>query len=390
MQYFGVPFISFGDDSLQYLAGLKGRRALIITDATIVRLGLAKLVEGELKKAGMECKVFDGVEPDPSIETVIKAKGIALDYKPDWLVGLGGGSSMDTAKSTYLCYVSGRDPNDISVSDYYNTRETARLVCIPTTSGTGAEVTWQSVLTDVKEQRKLICGTSESLADIAILDPVMVVGMPPQITGDTGMDALCHAIEAYTTMWRNPFTDGAALAAVDLIMKNLKRAYDDGKDEEARKNMMYGACQAGISMGNSNLGLGHSTGHALGGIFHTPHGRAVGLFLPFTMEYAARGSEEALHYYAEIARFCSISRDADDSKCFKALTAAVRSLARSIGQPATVKDLGINRDEYFKNMEGMVDRAINDAVTMGAARVPETDDLEKIFTVAYDGKPVDF
>jgi alcohol dehydrogenase class IV len=173
-------------------------------------------------------------------------------------------------------------------------------------------------------------------------------------------------------------------------MKHLKPAYDDGKDEEARKNMMYGACQAGIAMASSNLGLGHSTGHALGGIYHTPHGRAVGLFLPYVMEYSVRGSEEALHRYAEMARFCNIARDNDDRKCFEALIAAVRRLAKSMGQPLSVKELGIGRDDYFKHLEGLVDRAINDAVTLGAPRPPEVEDLAKIFTGAYDGKPVDF
>jgi alcohol dehydrogenase class IV len=390
MLFFGVPFTVFGDDSRQYLNTIKGKRAFIVTDTNIVKLGLADLVTAELKTANIEYKIFDGVEPDPSIKTVEKAAAIAKDFKPDWFIGLGGGSSMDACKSSMVCYCAGIGPLDMSPSDFYDLRAKAKLICIPTTSGTGSEATWAIVLTDTEQNRKVALGSYETLPDIAILDPLMVMSMPPQITGDTGMDALCHAIEGYVATWRSQFTDGPGLAAIKLVFANLKKAYDNGKDEDARKEMMYAASMAGTCFGNGMAGLGHSTGHAIGGLFHTPHGRAVGLFLPYTMEYLINGSEETASRYAEIARFCNISRDNDDKKCALALVDAVRKLAKSVGQPLAVKDTNIKREDYIKQMEGLVDRAVNEAMTIAITRVPDNSDLEKMFTCAYDGKPCDF
>ncbi|MDD5399463.1 MAG: iron-containing alcohol dehydrogenase [Dehalococcoidia bacterium] len=389
MQFFGVPFTVFGDDSLQYLNTILGKRAFIVTDANIVKLGLHELVIAELKAANIECKVFDGVEPDPSIQTVEKATAIAKDFKPDLFIGLGGGSSMDACKSTMVCYCAGIGPLDMSPSDFYNLRAKARLVCIPTTSGTGSEATWAIVLTDVEGQRKVALGSYETLPDVAILDPRMVMSMPPSVTGSTGMDALTHAVEGYTATWRTPFTDGPGLIAIKYIFENLKKAVDNGKDEEARKYMMYAASQAGTCFGNGMAGLAHSCGHALGGIFHTPHGVAMGLYLPYTMEYEANGSEETLQRYAEIARFCGIAQGSD-KECCKALIGAVRKLVKDVGQSPSVKELKIDKDKFMKALPDLVDRAVNEAMTIAVTRVPESEDLEKMFICAYDGKPVDF
>ena len=389
MQFFGVPFTVFNDDALQYLNTISGKRALIVTDSNITRLGLTDPVVEELKKASIECRIFDKVEPDPSLQTVEKCVEMAADFKPDWVIGLGGGSSMDTAKSALLCYASGLKPLDISPSDFYNIRAKAKLVCIPTTSGTGSEATPMIVLTDTEGERKIGLVSFEFLPDIALLDPRMVMSMPPQITGDTGMDALCHAIEGYITVWRMKFTDGPGLAATRLIFESLKRAYDDGTDAEARKDMMYAAHMAGTCIGNGMAGLGHSMGHAMGGIFHTPHGKAVGLFLPYTMEYLAFGAEATAKRFADIARFCGMAQG-DDKKCAYALIDAIRKLAKSVGQPLAVKDTNIKRDDYMKALPGLVDRAVNEAPTIALDRIPEADDLEKLFVCAYNGTPCKF
>ncbi len=389
MQFFGVPFTVFGDDSLQYLNTIIGKRAYIVTDKNITKLGLADLVTAELKQAKIECKIFDEVEPDPSVQTVVKSAKIAADFKPDWVIGLGGGSSMDAAKSTLVCYAAGIGPLDMSPSSFYDIRAKAKLICIPTTSGTGSEATWAIVLTDTEGERKVALGSYETLPDVAILDPRMVMSMPPQITGDTGMDALCHAIEGYTATWRTKFTDGPGLLAIRLIFESLKKAYDNGKDEEARKDMMYAASMAGTSFGNGMAGLAHSTGHAIGGIFHMPHGRAVGLYLPYTMEYLDFDSQEARERFAEIARFCKLA-EGDDKKCSKALIDAVRKLAKSVGQPLAVKDTNIKREDYMKAMPGLIDRAVNEAMTIAVTRIPEAADMEKMFVCAYDGKSCDF
>jgi alcohol dehydrogenase class IV len=297
---------------------------------------------------------------------------------------------MDACKSTMVCACAGIGPLDMSPSDFFDLRAKARLLCIPTTSGTGSEATWAIVLTDVAGQRKVSFGSYETMPDIAILDPRMVMSMPPQITGDTGMDALCHAIDGYVDTWRTQFTDGPGLLAIKLTFENLKKAYDNSKDEDARKEMMYAASMAGTCFGNGMAGLSHSTGHAIGGLFHTPHGRAVGLYLPYTMEFLINGSEETTARYAEVARFCNISRDNDDKKCALALVDAVRKLAKSVGQPLAVKDTNIKREDYIKQMEGLIDRSVNELMTSTVTRVPENEDLVKLFTYAYDGKSVDF
>jgi alcohol dehydrogenase class IV len=389
MQFFGVPFTVFGDDSLQYLNTMLGKRAFIVTDKNIVKLGLIDLIGAELKQAKIDFRVFDEVEPDPSIQTVLKSTALAKEFKPDWIIGVGGGSSMDASKSTLVCYAANMSPLDMSPSDFYNLRATAKLMCIPTTSGTGSEATWAIVLTDTENERKVALGSYETLPDVAILDPRMVMSMPPQITGDTGMDALCHAIEGYTVNWRTPFTDGPGLIAIKLVFENLKKAYDNGKDEDARKNMMYAASMAGTCFGNGMAGLGHSTGHAIGGLFHMPHGRAVGLYLPYTMEYLVNGSEETTQRYADIARFCNIAQG-DDKSCAMKLVDAVRDLAKNAGQPLAVKDTSITREDYMKAMPGLVDRAVNEAMSIAVTRIPEAAELEKMFVCAYDGKPCDF
>jgi alcohol dehydrogenase class IV len=227
------------------------------------------------------------------------------------------------------------------------------------------------------------------MPDVAILDPIMVMGMPPQITGDTGMDALTHAIEGYVSTWGTSMTAGPGLIAARQSFTYLPKAYKDGNDLEARKEMMYAATLAGMSFGNSMAGLAHSTGHALGALFHTPHGRAVGLFLPYTMEYLMNGSEETTAKYAEIALSCGIGSGSDKERA-KALVAKIRALAKEIGQPTSVKEAGIAKAKYDEAIPGLIERALNEVMTITVTRVPGEEDLGKIFQYAYEGKSIDF
>jgi alcohol dehydrogenase class IV len=297
---------------------------------------------------------------------------------------------MDAAKAIILLLARPElEPEALSVLEEFNFREKARLMAIPTTSGTGSEATWAIVLTDTKDNRKLGLGSTECMPDVAILDPVMVMGMPPQITADTGMDVICHAIEGYTSAWGTSMTLGPGLIATRLTLEYLPIAYKDGNDVEARKEMMMAATMGGMSFGNSMAGLGHSTGHALGAIFHVPHGRAVGLFLPYTMEYLMNDSEEIATKYAEMARYCHIE-GGSDKECAKALIARIRSLAKEIKQPLSVKDCGIDQARYEKEIPGLVERALNEVMTMTVTRIPGEEDLAKIFTYVYEGKSIDF
>jgi len=387
MWYFANPLIVFGDDALEHLSRIQGKRALIVTDRNVAKLGFAERVGNELAKAGLEYHVFDEVEPDPSVQTIKHGGQVALDYQPDWLIGLGGGSSIDAAKAIWVLYARpDQEPDAINPSEFLNLRQKAHMIAIPTTSGTGAEVTPIIVVTDVEGQRKTGVMSQEVVPDIAILDTSLVLGLPPQITADTGMDALTHAIEGYTSNWRSDFTDGPALIAIKRIFEYLPCAYNNGSDAEARMHMMHAATLASISFGNAMAGLAHSLGHALGGLFHTPHGRAVGLFLPYTMEYLA---EAAANLYAEIAHFIGIS-NGSDLEATQALIDRVRNLAKTLNQPLSVREAGIEQTTYEQALPALVERAENEATTITVARIPESADLEQMFRYAYEGKTVDF
>jgi alcohol dehydrogenase class IV len=391
MWTFSCPFIAYGDNALEYLAQIQGKKAFIVTDKNIVKLGLAKLITDQLDAVNIKWQIFDEVEPEPSLETVKKGGIDVGKFQPDWVIGIGGGSCMDAAKAIIILLVRpDLEPDCIIASDTYNFRAKARLMAIPTTSGTGAEATWAIVLTDTKENRKLGLGTTECMPDVAILDPVMVTGLPPLITADTGMDVLTHAIEGYVSTWGTSITEGPGLIATRKAFEYLPKAYKNGDDLEARKEMQNAALLGGMSFGNSMAGLGHSTGHAFGAIFHLPHGRTVGLFLPYTMEYLINGSEETTAKYAEISRYCRISSASSDKECAKALVARIRSLAKGIAQPLSVKDCGIDKAKYEESIPGLIDRALNEVMTMTVTRVPGEEDLGKIFRYTYEGKNIDF
>jgi len=387
MWYFISPEVVFGEDAISHLDRLQGKRAFIVTDRNMVNMGFSDRVKEHLSVAGIDCQLFSEVEPEPSIETVKKGAEIIIDYAPDWIVGLGGGSVIDAAKAIWVLYERPDvQPAEINPFDHLGLRRKARLITIPTTSGTGSDTNWAIVLTDPAEERKLGLGSQEAHADIAIVDPMFVMAMPPQLTADSGMDALTHAVEAYASAWKNDFCDGLCLKAIQLIFQYLPRAYHDGQDKEAREKMHNAASIAGLGFGNSMLAIAHSTGHALGALFHVPHGRAVGLFLPYTIEFAADISTD---YYAEIAHFLKLE-DTEGKKAVASLVRAIRKLAQSINQPLTIKDLGISCDNFKKSLPKLVSYADMDTQTVTSARIPTTAEFAKLFCYAYDGKLVDF
>jgi len=307
------------------------------------------------------------------------------EYGPDWIIGLGGGSCMDAAKAMWVLYERpDMEPEEINPMIPLGLRQKARLITIPTTSGTGAEVTWVVVLTDAQDRRKLVLGSRENVADLAIVDPVLVKALPPQIAADTGMDALTHAIEGYTSSWANDFCDGLCLKAIQLIFDYLPRVVADEEDAEAREKMHSAATIAGLGFGNSMGALAHAMGHPLSPLFGVPHGRAVGLFLPYTIEFTAR---QAPGRYAEIARFLGLTA-ASDAEGAASLIEAIRDLARRINQPMSVKDLGISRQDYEAALQKMIEDGENDTVT--SARIPDRDELARLFRYAYEGRSIDF
>ena len=387
MWYFGSPIIVFGEDALNELASLKGERAFIVTDANIARLGLVDKVTQPLSAVGMQHRVFAEVEPDPSMETVQRGAEQMRAFAPDWIIGLGGGSCMDAAKAMWVLYEHPEmTPGEINPLVPLGLGEKARLVTIPTTSGTGSEATWAIMLTDTQEGRKLALGSRENMAYMAIVDPVMVAGLPAPIAADTGMDALTHAIEGYTANLRNDFCDGLCLVATKLVFQYLPRSVADAGDKEAREKMHNAASIAGLGFGNSMAVMAHAMGHSMGAVFHTPHGRAVGLFLPYTIEYTGEAMAER---YGDILRFVGISCAPSDPPA-RLLAAAIRDLARKIGQPLTLKQAGISTEQFEAGLPRLVANAESDATLVMGVRIPTSAELERLYRYAFDGKPIDF
>ncbi len=376
-----------GEGALEYLKEVEGKRALIITDKVIHKLGFVEKVANYLNQVGLEVKVFDEVEPEPSVETIVKGAEFARNFSPDLLIGLGGGSCMDAAKATWILYVNPDvEVGEINPFAKYQLRKKARLICIPTTSGTGADVTWAAMITDVTEERKMELPTREMVADMVILDPEFPKSMPPRLAADSGLDALTHAIEAYVSQWRNDFSDALAIKAIQIIFKYLQRAYENSGDNEAKEKMHNAATIAGIAFSNSQVGVAHALAHSLGAIFRASHGRIVGIFLLYSIEYATR---EAMERYADIARAIGIEARSDEEAVEK-LVGEIKELYREVRQPTSIRELGISRGDLEKRLEDLVTRAANSSCTFMNPRVPDVEDTRKLFLYAFEGKKVDF
>ena len=382
MWYFNSPQIVFGEGSLSHLETLVGERACIVTDETLVRLGFVQRICQALGPGGMQVEVFSQVEPDPALETIRRGAEAMLRFQPDWIIALGGGSVMDAAKAMWVLYERpDLTPEEINPIDTLGLRKKARLAAIPTTSGTGSEATWMVVLTDPLEKRKLGLGNREDLPDMAILDPELVMQLPARLTADTGLDALVHAVEGYATTFHNDFSDGLCLQAARLIFEYLPRAYQDGADADARTHLQNAATIAGLGFGNAMAALAHGMGHALGGVFHLPHGRAVALCLPYTIEYCVG---EGGTRYLDMARFLNLPAP-DERAAGLALAEAIRGLEEQVGQPLTLQACGITRADLDANLDLLVDNALNDTQTIMSTRIPESDDLRKLFGAVWEG-----
>lgn len=388
MWFFNSPEIAYGDEALSYLADLPGKRAFIVTDPVLHSMGFAARVEEQLQKGGIESTVFAEVEPEPSLQTVRKGAALLAEVQPDWIIGLGGGSAMDAAKSMWALY----ERPDLQVEEispiYRLGIGKAKMIAIPTTAGTGSEVTWMVVLTDLEQKKKLALGNRELTPTIAIVDPSLTAKLPAKITADTGIDVLTHAIEGYCNNFHNDFSDALCLKATELVFRYLPRAVANGADDgEAREKMANAATIAGLGFGNSFAALAHAMGHSFGAYFKIAHGRTVGLFLPYTMEFNLQGG---VARYADIARYLGISDGQDEAEASQALIRAIRELERTIGQPTSVAEMGIDRQKFDDALEVIVPNAELDNGILPSVRMPQSEELQQLFMYAYEGKPVDF
>ncbi|MBX2997581.1 MAG: iron-containing alcohol dehydrogenase [Caldilineaceae bacterium] len=388
MWFFSSPEIIFGEDALSYLEEVRGARALIVTDPTLHKLGFTERIGAPLRAAGLAVEVFAEVEPEPSLQTVRCGVERMRSFQPDWIVGLGGGSAMDAAKAMWALYERpDLAPEEISPVFALGLHK-VKMIAIPTTSGTGSEATWATVLTDVESKRKLALGNRELTPTLAIVDPALSADLPPHITADTGLDVLTHAIEGYSANFHSDFTDPLCLKAAELVFAYLPRAVAHGSsDPQAREKMANAATIAGLGFGNSLVGLAHALGHSFGGIFKVPHGRAVSLFLPYVIEFSARMD---VGRYDEIARYLRFTDGENFSASATALIEAIRCLQKEIGQPTSIAELGIAAADLEDQMDLLCANAIGDNSTVAAPRPVEWEELQQLFLCAYAGKPIDF
>jgi hypothetical protein len=378
--------IAAGEGALEYLKQIEGNRALIVTGKTVKKMGFADKVTNYLKEAGIGSEVLE-VEPEPSVETVIKGAEVARTYRPDLIVGVGGGSNIDAAKAIWVLYERpDLEAGSINPFIKLGLRKKARLIGIPTTSGSGSEATWATVITNPAEERKMELANKELVPDIAIVDPELPRAMPRKLVAETGFDALTHAIEAYVATVGNDFSDALAIRAIQLIFKYLRRSYGNREDIEAITRMHMAATIGGIAFSNSDVAIVHALGHVTGGVLHVPHGRAMAIILPYSVEYNAK---VATQKYAEIAKAVDIEAKTDN-KALEKLVEALRQLQRELEEPASLKEAGIPREEFEKKLDDLASKAIKSVVLRANPRPLNLEEARRLFTYIYEGKKVDF
>ena len=409
MQWFKIPEkIYFEPNSTQYLAKMPNiSRAFIVTDPGMVSLGYVDRVLYYLRKREnhVHCEIFSDVEPNPSFETVMRGANMMDSFKPDVIIALGGGSAMDAAKGMWLFYEHPDADVGAMKLKFMDIRKRvykfpelgrkAKLVAIPTTSGTGSEVTSFAVITDKESDIKYPLADYELTPDVAIIDPEFVMSLPKAITADTGLDVLTHAIEAYVSVLASDYTDALAIAAIKIIFKYLPRAFADGSDAEAREKMHNASCMAGMAFSNAFLGINHSLAHKVGAEFPISHGRANAVLLPYVIAYNAKKPDKftiwpknevfaADRRYAEIAE--AIGRQGKTvEEGVKNLIEAVRELMETLEMPQSFKACGVDKKEFESRIPTLADRAYEDQCTGANPKQPKVSDLEKLLKIAFDG-----
>ncbi|EHK2345070.1 iron-containing alcohol dehydrogenase [Clostridium perfringens] len=379
--------IYHGKDSLEVLKSLEGKKAfIVIGGGSMKRFGFLDKVFSYLKEANMETKVFEGVEPDPSVETVMKGAKEMEEFNPDWIVSIGGGSPIDAAKAMWIFYEYPDFTFEKAIVPFGlpKLRRKAKFVAIPSTSGTATEVTAFSVITDYKAKIKYPLADFEITPDIAIVDPSLAETMPEKLVAHTGMDALTHAIEAYTASLRSNFTDPLALKAIEMVNMHLVNSYKG--DMEARGEMHEAQCLAGMAFSNALLGIVHSMAHKVGAVFHIPHGCANAIFLPYVIKYNRKACEDR---YANIARHIGLKGESE-RELTDALIDLINKFNKELNIPSSMKEYGIDENEFKANLKFIAHNAVLDPCTGSNPRDVDDETMEKIYTCAYYGSDVDF
>ena len=384
--------IYHGKGCLEELKNLGGKKAiLVVGGGSMKRQGFLDKAVSYLKEGGMEVEVFEGVEPDPSVETVMRGAEAMRRFEPDWIVSMGGGSPIDAAKAMWAFY----EYPEIKFEDlitpfgFPELRQKARFAAIPSTSGTATEVTAFSVITDYSTGVKYPLADFNITPDVAIVDPELVAGLPIKQVAYTGMDALTHAIEAYVSTLNGPFTDPLALQAIEMVLDYLPASYNGNMD--AREQMHYAQCLAGMAFSNALLGIVHSMAHKTGAAFstgHIPHGCANAIYLPYVIRYNAKDSTAASRY-AEIARRMGLA-GASETALVNSLCEKISEFNSRLGIPATLAEFGIDEKEFNEKLDKIAELAVGDACTGSNPRAIDPAAMAKLFKCTYYGTEVDF
>ena len=414
MQWFKIPEkIYFEAGSIAYLEKMPDiERAFIVTDQGMVNLGYVDKIIYHLRKREkhIHCEIFDEVESDPSFETVNKGLEMMRNFKPDVIIALGGGSPIDAAKGMWLFYEHPEaDPEGLKLKfmdirkrtyKFPKLGQKAKMVAIPTTSGTGSEVTSFAVLTDKVNNKKYPLADYELTPDVAIVDPDLVLSLPKTVTADTGMDVLTHSLEAYVSNMASDFTDGLSEKAAELVVNYLPKAYTDGeKDKLAREKMHNASTIAGMSFTNAFLGVNHSLAHKIGAEFHLAHGRINAILLPYVIRYNASMPTKFVSFpkyeyfiadqkYAQMAKKLGLKADTVEEGV-SSLIAKVKELNEFLGIPKSFKDAGIDETEFMAKVDILADRAFEDQCTTANPRVPLVSELKQILIDSYYGNEIE-
>lgn len=413
MQWFRVPErIYFESGSIQYLSKMpNAQRVMVITDNVMLKLGHVDKILYHLNKRlnQMSIEVFSEVEPDPSVDTVVKGAELMKHFHPDTIIALGGGSVLDAAKGMWLFYEYPDSNFDFLKLKFMDIRKRtykfpkmgrkAQMVAIPTTSGTGSEVTAFTVITDKGEDIKYPLADYELTPDVAIIDVDLVMSVPPVVTADTGIDVLTHAIEAYVSVMASDFTDGLALKAIDLVFKYLPTAYKDGDNRAARERMHNASTIAGMAFTNAFLGINHSLAHKLGGEFHIAHGRANAILLPYVIAYNAQKPSKFTAFskyeyyqapikYQEIARYLGLPC-ANPEEGVRNLIKAIQNLMQQVDLPLSLKEMGVPEQRFMDSIYGLAEKAFEDQTTITNPRAPLIQEMADIYQQAYYGSAIE-
>lgn len=410
MQWFKIPEkIFFEEGSISYLEKMPNiTSAFIVTDESMIKLGYVDSILYHLRKREqyIHSEIFSDVETDPSFDTIKRGVAEMNKFKPDVIIALGGGSAIDAAKGMWLFYeqpdadIEGLKLKfmDIRKRSYKFPKlgGIAKFVAIPTTSGTGSEVTSFAVITDKEKNIKYPLADYELTPDIAIIDPNLVMSLPQNVTADTGMDVLTHAIEAYVSVMASDYTDGLSEKAVNLVFNYLKKAYDYPNDKEARTKMHNASCVAGMSFTNAFLGINHSLAHKIGGEFHISHGRANAVLLPYVIKYNASKPTKFVSYpkyeyfiadekYANLAKGLGLNANTTQEGV-NLLIEAINQLNESLNMPKSFKECDIPEELFLSKVQELSEKAFEDQCTTSNPRMPLTQELQQILLDAYYGR----